>query len=153
MKKLNGHHKFIISCVVLGVACALYGNDIGMGTLIAVWFIFSGYCYYGVWLLLKKHVNNPKVQKDNEKKRRKTTVVNATIIESGTTYKTKGGLGSAVVGGALFGGVGAVVGASIGKKTISAKTVRFLVEYLDGHKQIEDVKVDSIRYKQLIKFL
>lgn len=30
---------------------------------------------------------------------------------------TKGGLGSAVVGGALFGGVGAVVGSNVGKKT------------------------------------
>ena len=38
------------------------------------------------------------------------------LLENGKTV-TKGGLGSAVVGGVLFGGVGAVVGSVAGKKT------------------------------------
>lgn len=37
------------------------------------------------------------------------------LSEDGTTL-TKGGLGSAVVGGAVFGGVGAIVGSNLGKK-------------------------------------
>lgn len=37
------------------------------------------------------------------------------LVEDGVSI-TKGGLGSAVVGGALFGGVGAIVGGGLGKK-------------------------------------
>ena len=40
------------------------------------------------------------------------------LLEDGNTI-TKGGLGSAVVGGAAFGAVGALVGASVGKRTSS----------------------------------
>ena len=37
------------------------------------------------------------------------------LLEDGTSI-TKGGLGSAIVGGAAFGGVGAIVGSNLGKK-------------------------------------
>lgn len=37
------------------------------------------------------------------------------LVEDGVSV-TKGGLGSAVVGGAVFGGVGAIVGSNVGKK-------------------------------------
>lgn len=42
-------------------------------------------------------------------------VIGYEVIEDGKTI-TSGGLGSAVVGGALFGGVGAIVGSNTGKK-------------------------------------
>ncbi|SUY47052.1 Uncharacterised protein [Clostridium putrefaciens] len=38
------------------------------------------------------------------------------LIEDGKTLVTKGGLGNAVVGGTLFGGAGAIVGASTSKR-------------------------------------
>lgn len=43
-------------------------------------------------------------------------VISYELKENGSTV-TKGGLGSAVIGGALFGGVGAVAGALVGRKT------------------------------------
>ena len=43
------------------------------------------------------------------------------IVEDGGT-ESKGGLGSAVVGGALFGGAGAIVGSNVGKKVKSTVT-------------------------------
>ncbi len=42
-------------------------------------------------------------------------VVDYELVEDGSSV-TKGGIGSAVVGGALFGGVGAIVGGNAGKK-------------------------------------
>lgn len=42
-------------------------------------------------------------------------IIDYTLLQDGETI-TKGGLGSALVGGAIAGGVGAIVGGSIGKK-------------------------------------
>lgn len=52
------------------------------------------------------------------------------IRENGETIKssTKGGLGSAILGGAFFGGVGAIVGSNVGKKkTIAQSNVNYIV--------------------------
>lgn len=51
-------------------------------------------------------------------------IVDFELLENGNSV-TKGGLGSAVVGGALMGGVGAIVGSNIGKK----KTKQEITEY------------------------
>lgn len=51
-------------------------------------------------------------------------IVDFELLENGNSL-TKGGLGGAVVGGALFGGVGAIVGSNIGKK----KTKQEITEY------------------------
>ena len=42
-------------------------------------------------------------------------IIDFELIEDGVTY-SKGGLGSAITGGLLFGSVGAIVGANVGKK-------------------------------------
>ncbi|WP_304341235.1 SHOCT domain-containing protein [Metaclostridioides mangenotii] len=78
------------------------------------------------------------------------------LLEDGDTV-TKGGLGSAVVGGALFGGTGAVVGSVTGKKTtkklIKSLKIKITIndlsnptEYIELIKK--DTKTDSKEYKK-----
>ena len=78
------------------------------------------------------------------------------LLQDGDTI-IKGGLGRALVGGALFGGVGAVVGGVTGKRT-TKKTCKSLrikitlndiatpVEYIDILKM--EVKINSIAYRK-----
>lgn len=76
------------------------------------------------------------------------------MVEDGVSI-TKGGLGSAVVGGALFGGVGAVVGAGLGKKQkdmVSKLSVNInLRNSLIPHIEIDliktETKKDGLLYK------
>lgn len=49
------------------------------------------------------------------------------LIENGKTLVTKGGLGPAIAGGILFGGVGAIAGAVVGKKTTTEKINKMFV--------------------------
>lgn len=77
-------------------------------------------------------------------------------IEDGTS-QVKGGLGSALIGGALFGGVGAIVGGITGKKEtkkiIKEMKIKFVikgdiptVDYLDIKNNFP-IKRDSQQYK------
>lgn len=49
------------------------------------------------------------------------------LIENGKTLVTKGGLGTAIAGGILFGGAGAIIGAVAGKKTTTEKINKMFV--------------------------
>lgn len=145
MKKINGHYIFIGICLIISISVgAHYGGNSG----IMIFGMTCGtvYFYYWIYLLLK----NSKPPKMNLAPA--NTIKSVTLIESGTTYKTKGGLGGAIVGGALFGLVGAIIGSET-TQTIEPNTVQFLVEYKDGHTKIENVKVNSMRYKQLIRYM
>lgn len=82
-------------------------------------------------------------------------LVSYELVENGQA-KTKGGLGSAVVGGALFGAAGAVVGSIVGKKQIQEVTeykIKFVTThpyekmfYIDLLKGMK-TKTDSFIYK------
>jgi|GEM_PF-5343950 len=83
-------------------------------------------------------------------------------IEDGTS-QVKGELGSALVGGALFGGVGAIVGGVTGtkntKKVVNEMKIKFVikgdiptVDYL-SIKSAPSVKSDSQQYRTYIKQL
>lgn len=82
-------------------------------------------------------------------------LVSYELVENGQV-KTKGGLGSAVVGGALFGAAGAVVGSIVGKKQIQEVTeykIKFVTThpykkmfYIDLLKGMK-TKTDSFIYK------
>ena len=83
-------------------------------------------------------------------------------IEDGTS-QVKGGLGSALVGGALFGGVGAIVGGATGtketKRIVKEMKIKFVikgdiptVDYLSV-KSPSSVKSDSYQYGEYIKQL
>lgn len=82
-------------------------------------------------------------------------IINFELIEDGNTV-TKGGLGRAVAGGVLFGGVGAVIGGATGKKKtkgicsklqikITLNNVKTPVEYINLI--MTDFKKDGLVYK------
>lgn len=151
MKKINGHYIFIGICLIISISVgAHYGGNSG----IMIFGMTCGtvYFYYWIYLMIRKSANDPRNQLLRQQEREYNTVIHATLIESGTTYKTKVGLGGAIVGGALFGLVGAIIG-SEATQTIEPNTVQFLVEYKDGHTKIENVKIKSMRYKQLIRYM
>lgn len=81
-----------------------------------------------------------------------------TQINSRTKTKTGSAIGRSVVGGALFGPVGVIVGAgTASKKTISNEVDsgkrKFLIEYLDGTRGEETVQVGTKRYEYLMSKL
>ena len=87
----------------------------------------------------------------------KSCVILGTGMDLKSTTKTSNSsaIGRGIVGGALFGGVGAVIGASGAKKTTTTKEVdsgqrRFLVEYTDGTRNEEMVSVGTSRYNYLM---
>ena len=91
------------------------------------------------------------------------TPVKATIVGTSANYttKTKKGLLSTasrgLVGGALFGPVGGIIGASTAKSKsttkVTSENITFLVEYANGRKATETVKVNSLRYQMLCQLL
>lgn len=76
--------------------------------------------------------------------------ISAKIIGTSTKAKTGSAVGRAFVGDAVAGLGGAIVGAATAKNTDMTK---FLVTYADGHKAVETVKDNSLRFKELIKVL
>lgn len=56
-------------------------------------------------------------------------IIDFELIEDGVTY-SKGGLGCAITGGLLFGGVGAIVGANVGKKKEIKEITEFRIKII-----------------------
>ena len=82
------------------------------------------------------------------------TPVAAVVVTAQDKLSTSGGLGGAVVGGLVAGPLGAVVGASAGKKTeVTGQKVTFSVKYASGRTGIETVDVKSKRFKELSALL
>lgn len=81
--------------------------------------------------------------------------VSAVLISTQDETKTKKSAGRAIVGGALFGPAGAVVGAATAKektKVVGQKAV-FSVKYASGRTGTETVEVGSERFEALAKLL
>lgn len=69
-----------------------------------------------------------------------------TVVTS--KLSTSSAVGRAVVGNAIAGDVGAIVGASTAKqKTKEKHTTTFLVFYKDGHKNLETVEDGTLRFE------
>ncbi len=69
-------------------------------------------------------------------------IIDYDLVENGNTVN-KSGLGSAVVGGALFGGAGALIGYSMGKKQVQEVTSLYIkiITRIEGY---SDVKIELI---------
>lgn len=70
-------------------------------------------------------------------------VINFDLLENGNSY-IEGGLGSAVIGGALFGAAGAIVGSNVGKKTQKEAITEFRIKIVTSNPVIPEVYIDLI---------
>ena len=89
--------------------------------------------------------------KDNILKDERERVVKTQMVDSSSNATSKVNTGDAVgralVGGALFGGLGAAVGATTAQRDIKEnRKVTFLVYYKDGYKNLRTVDYDSELY-------
>lgn len=101
-----------------------------------------------------REANRLERERKNMERIRDNTPVAAVVVTAQDKTRTSSGLGSAVVGGMIAGPVGAIVGASAGKKTeITGQKVTFSVKYQSGRTGIETVDVNSKRFKQLSALL
>lgn len=115
--------------------------------------------------LQKRKMKKEKIEKSNiskkivkEEKRKKLkdhlTISKVMIVSSNQDIQKK--FGSSVIRGAigdfLLGPIGLVGGALSGKNEVSNKTT-FLIEYVDGHREIKTVNNDSNEFKKLCKHL
>ena len=101
--------------------------------------------------LFRKKINEQKIYNYND-------IVNFELIEDGNSI-SEGGVGRAIVGGALFGGIGAIVGGSTGHKhkqtctnlkiKITLNNINNPVEYITFINT--EIKKDSRLYKSYIK--
>ena len=73
-----------------------------------------------------------------------------TIIGSDSKASVGSAVSRAIVGDFLAGDIGAIIGASTGKKR---DVTKFLIEYADGHRTMETVDDNSQRFMELIKYL
>lgn len=102
----------------------------------------------------KRRIEEERKLKERQQKLRDNWPVSAVIVTTQDKTKNKSGLGSAVVGGMIADPVGAVVGASVGKKTVvTGQTVTFSVKYQSGRTGIETVEVGSERFNFLSSLL
>ena len=86
----------------------------------------------------------------------KKTPIKAKILDhgGGAVAVKKGGLGRAAIGGALFGGAGAIVGANTGKREIDRNDYTvFKVWFNDGTDEIQQIPHTSNLYKTYLGLL
>lgn len=102
----------------------------------------------------RKRIEEDREQKAWEQKLLDNWPVSAVVVSTQDKTKNKSGLGSAVVGHVIAGSVGAIVGVSVGKKTVvTGQKVTFSVKYKSGRTGIETVEVGSERFERLSALL
>lgn len=122
-----------------------------------VWYsIYLNKCYYLSTPERKEKYMRRKEQLEEGRRKRKENeqlsmkIEKVFIIGNDSKSKTGSAASRAIVGDILAGGVGSIVGASTAKKSGMTK---FLIKYADGHKTVETVKDNSIRFRELIKYV
>ena len=138
-KHINMDRFYMRSWVLLGISFAILTISPVLGVLL---FLFG----LPVWALIaikKKNTIAPPAPPPRR-------IVKTVILSSSQHTKTGSSLGRAALGGALFGGFGAVVGSMTGKT--KGKT-RFLVLYDDDTRDTIEVVDGSWQYNMLIEYL
>ena len=74
---------------------------------------------------------------------RYSDVISYELLEDGKSI-TKGGLGSAIVGGALFGGVGAIVGGTVGKKRTKQEITEYKIKIVTKNTFYPNLYIDFL---------
>lgn len=153
MKKIE--KAVIVICVLAAIVFLILGAAV-YKEYFGAWAIVSLLCIVGavfVYIDAAKRQNTAigKFVKGIEKKQAdKQRIVAVYIIGSASKAKTSSAIGRAIIGDLVAGGVGSVVGASTAKKDGMTK---FLVEYADGHREVETEKDNSPRFKELIAYV
>ena len=101
----------------------------------------------------RSQVIQKQYQAEREQQRLAQTVVKTQVLDSRSSMTSKGSIassaGRAVVGGMVAGPIGAVVGASTGKRNYREhKNTTFKVWYADGSTNIKTVSNGSYDWKQ-----
>lgn len=165
----------IVPAIIIGVIVDIDAGTAGtmLGLLFLSWFVLLIVSFVFLYngsskAKAKRELKEQKLQakaeqrrieeerklKERQQKLRDNWPVSAVIVTTQDKTKNKSGLGRAVVGGMIAGPVGAVVGASVGKKTVvTGQTVTFSVKYQSGRTGIETVEVGSERFNFLSSLL
>lgn len=119
-----------------------------------------GFLILVVFIIIIVYATKNQGGSSNEKKEVLCCVLlgNVTNLQSKTKTSAGSAVGRGLVGGALLGPLGAVVGAGTAKKKTTTKEVdsgerRFLVEYTDGTRSEETARVGTSRYNYLMSKL
>lgn len=96
-----------------------------------------------------------KMSKDEIMALKKTPIKTKILDHGGGAVSIKsGGLGRAAIGGALFGGAGAIVGAGTGKRGIDRNDYTvFKVWFNDGSDEIQKIPHNSELYERYLALL
>lgn len=70
-------------------------------------------------------------------------IISYELLEDGETI-TKGGLGSAIVGGVLFGGAGAIVGGAVGKKRTKQEITEYKIKIVTKNAFYPNLYIDFL---------
>lgn len=70
-------------------------------------------------------------------------IISFELLQNGNSV-TKGGLGSAAVGGALFGGVGAIVGSNVGKKKTKQEVIEYRIKIITRNPIYPEVYINFL---------
>lgn len=109
------------------------------------------------WRAHKKQIKTDEKQQGGKgNKRGKATPIKTKILDHGAGEITGGGggVGRAIIGGAVAGPVGAVVGASTRKQKFTQdQYTMFRVWYSDGNIEVEKVSHKAAKYKKYLEIL
>lgn len=75
------------------------------------------------------------------------SILDYELLENGNTVINKSGVGRALVGGVLFGGIGAIVGGVTGKKTITSKIKSIKIKIVTKNNKIYFINLLNIEVK------
>lgn len=148
---------------LLGILCLVGGGAEALG--IGAFFLAVGVLIlalrYKKWKAWYDKNSMPKMAKEKKSLREAISdaaykaemerlPVSSKIIGTSTKTKTGSAAGRMLVGDAVAGLGGAMVGIASAKNT---EMTKFLVKYADGHTDVETVKDGSARFKELIAVL
>lgn len=156
LKKTVWKKSLIVTLSLFGTAMVIgfggrlyqYNEEIVYG----IGCVFAPVCLFAVLHKASKNANKARKLVGNIVEIEKERTVKTTIVDSSHTVTSRTSTGSAVgravVGGAIFGGIGALVGATTAKqKSIEKHSTTFLVYYNDGNRTHKTVKNGSELYE------
>lgn len=149
----------LIECIIL----VIYMDSMGLfgygetpeskyGVLVLVFAVIPMFVPYFDKQYRKEYFPSTAEIRENERRQLDEKILKTRYMSGDTVVTSKlstsSAVGRAVVGNAIAGDVGAIVGASTAKqKTKEKHTTTFLVFYKDGHKNLETVEDGTLQFE------